>query len=116
MGKKNTDSGASMFSRTEGLFDADPMQEIFELNLGDFMVEHLISDELAQKIGENVHNKLDNLKKQLKELISIYSIDKTLSLLGFSAKEEHVIYNSIAKTAKQMIGIKNCFIYLSKEN
>ena len=51
MGKKNTDSGASMFSRTESMFDVDPMQEIFELNLGDFMVEHLISDELAQKIG-----------------------------------------------------------------
>ena len=116
MGKNNTDSGASMFSRTESLFDVDPMQEIFELNLGDFMVEHLISDELAQKIGTNVHNKLDNLKKQLKELISIYSIDKTLSLLGFSAKEEHVIYNSIAKTAKQMVGIENCYIYLTKDN
>ena len=116
MGKKNTDSGASMFTRTENMFDVDPMQEIFELNLGDFMVEHLISDELAQKIGKNVHNKLDNIKRQLKELISIYSIDKTLSLLGFNAKEEHIIYNSIAKTAKQMIGIENCYIYLSKEN
>ena len=62
-------AGASMFSRTEGMFDVDPMQEIFELNLGDFMVEHLISEELAQKIGENVHNKLENLTKQLKELI-----------------------------------------------
>lgn len=116
MNKKKENNGASMFSRTESMFDVDPMQEIFELNLGDFMVEHLISEELAQKIGENVHSKLDNLKKQLKELISIYSIDKTLSLLGFSAKEEHVIYNSIAKTAKQMIGIEKCYIYLSKEN
>ncbi len=110
------DSGASMFSRSESMFDSDPMQEIFELNLGDFMVEYLISDDLAQKIGKNVHNKLDNLKKQLKELISIYSIDKTLSILGFSAKEEHIIYNSIAKTAKQMMGIDNCHIFLSKEN
>ena len=96
MSKNKTDNGASMFSRTESMFDVDPMQEIFELNLGDFMVEHLISDELAQKIGKNVHNKLDNIKKQLKELISIYSIDKTLNILGFSAKEEHIIYNSIA--------------------
>ena len=116
MGKKSTDNGASMFTRTENLFDVDPMQEIFELNLGDFMVENLISKELAQKIGENVHSKLDNLKRQLRELISIYSIDKTLSLLGFSAKEEHIIYNSIAKTAKQMIGMENCYIYLSKDN
>ncbi|MBQ7449884.1 HD domain-containing protein [bacterium] len=116
MGKNKTDNGASMFSRTESMFDVDPMQEIFELNLGDFMVEHLISDELAKKIGTNVHNKLENLKKQLKELISIYSIDKTLVLLGFSAKEEHVIYNSIAKTAKQMVGMENCYIFLTKDN
>ena len=116
MSKNNTDSGASMFSRSEGMFDSDPMQEIFELNMGDFMVEHLISEELAQKIGNNVHNKLESLKKQLKELISIYSIDKTLSILGFNAKEEHVIYNSIAKTAKQMLGIENCHIFLSGSN
>ena len=53
MGKNKMDSGASMFSRSENLFDSDPMQEIFELNLGDFMVENLISDELAKKIGKN---------------------------------------------------------------
>ena len=80
-----------MFSRSESLFDSDPMQEIFELNLGDFMVENLISKDLAKKIGNNIHSKLDNLKNQLRELISIYSIDKTLSILGFSAKEDHII-------------------------
>ena len=116
MGKNKVDSGASMFSRSENLFDSDPMQEIFELNLGDFMVENLISDELAKKIGSNIHSKLDNLKNQLRELISIYSIDKTLSILGFSAKEDHIIYNSIAKTAKQMMGIENCHIFLTKDN
>ena len=116
MSENKMDRGASMFSRSEGMFESDPMQEIFELNLGDFIVENLISEELAKKIGNNVHNKLDNLKKQLKELISIYSIDKTLSILGFSAKEEHVIYNSIAKTAKQMLGVGNCHIFLSSAN
>ena len=116
MGENKTDSGASMFSRTENLFDADPMQEIFELNLGDFMVEHLISEELAKKIGTNVKDKLQNIKKQLKELISIYSIDKTLSILGYSPKDNHIIYNSIAKTTKQMMGIDNCHIFLTKDN
>ncbi len=116
MSDNKTDSGASMFSRSENLFDTDPMQEIFELNLGDFMVEHLISEELAKKIGHNVQDKLKNLKNQLKELISIYSIDKTLSILGYSEKENHIIYDSIAKTTKQMMGIENCHIFLSKEN
>lgn len=116
MGESKMDRGASMFSRSENLFDADPMQEIFELNLGDFMVEHLISEELAQKIGDKAHNKLDNLKKQLKELTTIYSIDKTLSILGFNEKKEHIIYNSIAKTAKQMMSIDNCHIFLSNDN
>ena len=88
MGKKNTDSGASMFSRTENMFDVDPMQEIFELNLGDFMIENLISDELARKIGENVHNKLDNLKRQLKELIAIYCTMDEISKICDSLKKK----------------------------
>ena len=67
MDKEKIGSGASMFSRTESMFNADPMQEIFELNLGDFMVEHLISEDLAKKISVNVHDKLNNLKNQLKE-------------------------------------------------
>ena len=103
MSDNKMDSGASMFSRSENLFDTDPMQEIFELNLGDFMVEHLISEDLAKKIGTNVKDKLNNLKKQLKELTSIYSIDKTLSILGYSEHDNHVIYNSIAKTTKQCL-------------
>ena len=116
MSDNKTDNGASMFSRSENLFDTDPMQEIFELNLGDFMVEHLISEDLAKKIGHNVQDKLKNLKNQLKELISIYSIDKTLSILGYSEKDNHIIYNSIAKNTKQMMGIENCHIFLSSEN
>lgn len=116
MSEKKMDSGASMFSRSEDLLNADSMQEIFELNLGDFMVEHLISEELAKKIGTNIQDKLQNLKNQLSELTSIYSIDKTLSILGYSEQENHIIYNSIAKTTKQMLGVENCHIFLSKEN
>ena len=116
MGKNKMNTSVSMFSRTESMLNSDPMQEIFELNMGEFMVEHLISKELAEKIGANVHNKNENLKNQLKELTSIYSIDRTLSILGFSSKEDHIIYNSIAKTAKQMMNIENCHIFLSKNN
>ena len=49
-------------------------------------------------------------------MISIYSIDKTLKILGFSSKEDYVIYNSIAKTIKQMLEIDACHVFLSKEN
>ena len=54
-------------------------------------------------------------KKQLKELISIYSINNTLSVLGFSSKEDYVIYNSIAKTIVQMLDIEACHIFLAEE-
>ncbi|MBR3609217.1 MAG: hypothetical protein IKL50_04970, partial [Bacteroidales bacterium] len=56
------------------------------------------------------------IKNQLKELISIYSLDNTLSVLGFNNKEDYVIYNSIAKTIIQMLEVDHCHIFLSKDN
>lgn len=108
-------SGASLFGRSMNLIEGDPLEEIFALNLGDFISEHLISDDLAQKIGKNVKDKTSSLKSQLKELISIYSLDNTLCVLGFSSKEDYVIYNSIAKTVIQMLDMDACHIYLTKE-
>lgn len=116
MSKKELESGVSLFGRSMNLIQEDPLEEIFALNLGDFLSEHLISDELAQKIGKNVKDKSESLKNQLKELVSIYSLDNTLCVLGFSSKEDYVIYNSIAKTVSQMLDIDACHIYLSKEN
>lgn len=116
MDKRETDSGASLFGRSMNLIEEDPLEEIFALNLGDFISEHLISEDLVQKIGHNVKDKTESLKKQLKELISIYSIDNTLCVLGFSSKEDYVIYNSIAKTIVQMLDMDACHIYLTKEN
>ena len=66
--------GASMFSRSSQLIENDPLEEIFALNLGDFLTEHLISEELVEKISHKSHDKIDSLKNQLKELNSIYSI------------------------------------------
>lgn len=116
MSKEEMQSGVSLFSRSMDLIEGDPLEEIFALNLGDFISEHLISDELAQKIGKNVKDKTVGLKSQLKELISIYSLDNTLCVLGFSSKEDYVIYNSIAKTIVQMLDMDACHIYLTKEN
>jgi len=107
-------SDLDMFDNSD--MNNDPMEAIFELNLGDFLTEHLISKDLASKIKTSVEDKIPRLKNQLKELISIYSLDNTLSLLGFSNDEDFVIYNSIAKTMKQMLDADFCHIYLTKEN
>lgn len=116
MNKKELQSGVSLFGRSMDLIEGDPLEEIFALNLGDFISEHLISEDLAEKIGKNVKDKTVGLKSQLKELISIYSLDNTLCVLGFSSKEDYVIYNSIAKTIVQMLDLDACHIYLTKEN
>ncbi len=114
--EKKDKKNVSLFSRSKISLESDPLEEIFALNLGDFLSEYLISDELVQKISKTSVDKLEGIKKQLKELISIYSIDNTLKVLGFNNKEDYIIYNSIAKTIKQMLEIDACHIFLAKEN
>ena len=112
---EGSNAGVSIYSRSINLLDDDPLEEIFALNLGDFLTEHLINPELAHKIGDKVRDKNESLKEQLNELVSIYSIDNTLSLLGFKNDEDYVIYNSIAKTIKLMLSLEECNIYLSNK-
>ena len=107
--------GASLFSRTLDIMENDPLEEIFALNLGDFVSEFLISKDLANKIGKNSKDKTVKLKSQLKELVSIYSLDNTLCVLGFDSKDEYVVYNSIAKTLTQILDVDACHIYLTEE-
>lgn len=110
------EDGVSLFSRSVEFLDGDPLEEIFALNLGDFLTEHLISEDLAVKIKKHdSKDKSESLKRQLNELISIYSINNTLSVLGFTHKEDYIIYNSIAKTIVQMVDGKSCHILLSCE-
>ena len=108
-------NGVSLFSRSEFLIDNDPMEEIFALNLGDFISEHLISTDLAEKIGSNVKDKKAGLINQLKELISIYSIQNTLCVLNFETQEDYAIYKAIAVSIAQMVDVKGCSIYVKKE-
>ena len=107
--------GASLFGRTLDLMENDPIEEIFALNMGDFISEYLISEDLAGKIGKDVKDKTSKIKSQLKELMSIYSLDNTLCVLGFNSKDEYVIYNSIAKTLTQILDVDACHIYLSQK-
>ena len=96
--------GASLFSRSIDLMEDDPLEEIFALNLGDFISEYLISEELACKIGKDVKDKTTKLKSQLKELISIYSLDNTLCVLGFNSQDEMYCHQTIEEKIIKMIG------------
>lgn len=115
--EKNKENNTSVYTRSINLLEDDPLEEIFALNLGDFLTEQLITPELANKISKKKadKDKKESLKEQLKELISIYSIDNTLSLLGFENNEDFVIYNSIAKTIKLMLNLVECNIFLAKK-
>lgn len=116
MKNKDEKSGVSLFGQTEEyLLEGDPLEEIFALNLGDFISEHLISEDLARKIGSNVKDKKEGLKNQLSELISIYSLKNTLCVLNFDSKEDYAVYTSIAHSIRQMLEIENCNIYFSYE-
>ena len=115
MKREENNNGVSLFSQSEALIGQDPIEEIFALNLGDFIAENLISEDLAKKIGTNVKNKKESLKNQLKELVSIYSLQQTLCVLSFDSNAESTIYTSIAKAISQMLDIKSCQVYLSYE-
>lgn len=115
MKKDENKNGVSLFSQSEFLIDNDPMEEIFALNLGDFLSEHLISKDLAEKIGEHSKDKKTGLKNQLSELISIYSLKNTLCVLNFETQKDFTIITSIAKSIAQMVDTKICNIYLAKE-
>ena len=52
--EKKENKNVSVFARSKMSFESDPLEEIFALNLGDFISEHLISDELAKKIAKSV--------------------------------------------------------------
>lgn len=115
MKKEEKNNGVSLFSQSEYLIDKDPIEEIFALNLGDFIAENLISEDLAKKIASNVKDKKAGLINQLKELISIYSMNNTLCVLSFDNSEKQAIFTSIALSVKQMLEVKACHIYLEKD-
>ena len=106
-------NGVSLFGQSDEFFEtSEPLEEFFALNLGDFISEHLISEDLAKKISQNEKGKKDRLKNQLSELVSIYSSNKTLSLLNFDKKEDYAIYTAIAHSIVQMLEVEKCNIYL----
>lgn len=106
--------GVSLFGQSDYLVGEDPIEEMFALNLGDFIAENLISEDLAKKISTKA-NKKERIQNQLKELIDIYSSKNTLCVLNFSTNEEQAIYTSISKSIVQMLEVESCKIYLTKD-
>lgn len=107
-------SGVSIFGQSDYLIGTDPIEEMFALNLGDFLTENLISEDLAKKISVK-SNKKERLINQLKELIDLYSSKNTLCVLDFDKKEEVAIYTSIAKSIVQMLEVESCRIFFEKD-
>ena len=107
-------SGVSIFGQSDYLMGSDPIEEMFALNLGDFLTESLISEDLAKKISVK-SNKKERLVNQLKELIDLYSSKNTLCVLDFDNKEEVAVYTSIAKSIVQMLEVVSCRIFFEKE-
>lgn len=91
----------------------DPMEAIYALNIGDFVAESFISDELLDKISTRLADDPRKLVAQLEELIHIYSIDKTLGVLGLDAQSGFLIYDSIASTLAQMFEVDACHLFQS---
>ena len=88
---------------------------MFALNLGDFISESLISEDLAQKIGSKVSKK-ERLSSQLRELTDIYSSQNTLKIMNFTSGEQKAVYNSISCSIVQMLENDACNIYLMNGN
>ena len=61
--------GASLFSRTLDIMENDPLEEFFALNMGDFVSEYLISEDLAKKKRKNAKDKTEKLKSQLNKIL-----------------------------------------------
>lgn len=89
----------------------DPIEAIYALNIGDFVAESFISDDLLEKISHRLADDPGKLKAQLDELIHIYSMDKTLGVLGLDAQAGFLIYDSIASTLARMFQVDACHVF-----
>src|SRR5271163_265029 len=97
--------------QNQGLDNNNSFEAIFALNMGDFVAEHLISGDLLSKIEHSISNNPERLRKQLEELVQIYSLDNTLSLLGFNSSQEFVLYDSMAMSLAEMFQMDACHLF-----
>lgn len=107
-----------LMDTNKGFGNDDSFEAIFALNMGDFVTEHLISEDLLSKISHSASQNPERLCKQLEELVTIYSLNNTLSLLGFQSTQEFVLYDSMAMSLADMLQTDACHIFqtISKDH
>ena len=89
----------------------DPLEAIYALNIGDFVAESFFSDALLERISNRVGENPHRLRQQLAELVDIYSLDKTLGVLGLTHSDDVVLYDAIATTLKDLFGADACHLF-----
>ncbi|MFN8615368.1 MAG: HD domain-containing phosphohydrolase [Vampirovibrionales bacterium] len=89
----------------------DPLEAIYALNIGDFMAESFLSDALLERISNRVANNPNQLKQQLAELVDIYSLNKTLGILGLQHNDSVVLYDAIASTLCNIFAMDACHLF-----
>lgn len=92
----------------------DPIDAMLALNLGDFVSEHLITDDLIRKISKvkQQANSPQRLKQQLEEMVSLYSLKNTLSVLGVSQQHTGLLYDAICSSLASLFQADACHIFL----
>ncbi|MGE0200854.1 MAG: HD domain-containing phosphohydrolase [Candidatus Melainabacteria bacterium] len=91
--------------------ETDPFEAIYALNIGDFVAENFISDDLLTKITMQLGDDPGKLSAQLEELVRIYALDQCLGILGFESHEGFIIYDSVAATLCQMMDVDACHVF-----
>lgn len=89
----------------------DPMAALYAMNLGDFVADSFISEELAERISSRALSEPDKIKSQLQELVELYSLDKTLNILGFQAQEERLVYDGMSQSLNVMFQTQGCHLF-----
>ncbi len=114
---KTSSLPASQSSSHPSATNHQSMEAIMALNIGDFLVEHFISDDLLNKINTRVGADSPKLIRQLKELIELYTVEKTLGILGGKGIQSQqdqtfIQYNDIAQTLTQLFQVDRCHLFL----
>jgi HD-GYP domain-containing protein (c-di-GMP phosphodiesterase class II) len=89
------------------------------LNLGDFVSENLISEGLARRLQRRVQNEPEQLRLQLQELVSLYSLEKTLNVVLSSKTEaaalgvspKRLMHNAMCATLATLFQAEGCHLF-----
>ncbi|MEB3288007.1 MAG: HD domain-containing phosphohydrolase [Vampirovibrionales bacterium] len=101
----------SVVSSSGGDHLNDPLEAIYALNIGDFVAESFISEDLLNKISQRIADDPAKLRAQLEELVQIYSVEKTLGILGFENTQNFVLYDSVSQTLERMFQVDACHLF-----